>query len=168
MNRSMWKKVLSVRAEHGSWWCWINVVLQPPQLSAAQSLQGRAILLLTSSTPPSCQCSFPQGKRIHAILEVLPCRCQWVFFHIRPEETKSQHSQQPELLLPSCQQAFYSAGPRRIKALHLQSSYCTTHGDSWSRGRGQTYTCRPAELHLREGGNSSLNETCQTGQNPRL
>lgn len=53
MKWSMWKKVPSVRAERGSWWSWTNGVLQPPQLSAAQSLQGRAILLLTSSKLPT-------------------------------------------------------------------------------------------------------------------
>lgn len=64
------------------------------------------------SSPPFCQCSFPQGKRIHAILEVLPWSFQWVFFHIRPEKTKCQHSQHSELLLPSCHQAFYSTSHR--------------------------------------------------------
>lgn len=71
-----------------------------------------------ASSPPSCQCSFPRGKKIHAILEVLSCSSQRVFFHIRPEEKEnvSIHNS-----LNCCLLAI-NRSQNRTKALHCRAA----------------------------------------------
>jgi len=67
---------------------------------------------LAESFPLSCRCSCSWGRRIHAILDVLSCSSQWIFFHISVHNTDVWQQEQSKLLLPSLQQALRSTGPR--------------------------------------------------------
>lgn len=91
MKQVMWKKVLGARGRARllgklDQWCFVTTLT----LGSLVFTKGEPsfFCLLAESSPPFCRCSCSWGKRIYAILDVLPCSSHCIFFHIRPEETR--------------------------------------------------------------------------------